>query len=796
MPSRITAIRTDKQRVSGFLLDNPISPGQSGGPVLDTSGMVVGVAVATPPGSDRKAMIPVGHLSEFMAAPGLEFALPPVPFESRTKPMTWTVRLTPPAPGGKLPADVSVAVTVTSHDGKPRIFAAKPAGNGVFKATIVPYLDVDLSVREKATSKFKSGAYARDHNVRAGSKIFRLSDLDYFTGGADPRVKTRKGLEIKGKLTGLGTVTQMFNNRSVTIDLDDEVRVTVLTQPLTVGSMPTPTIEALVEARRGSKVVAKTRQRAELAFGPRDLSISGYGGTTESNRSARSMAGDPLSRLDAKLKVGGLLDFDDQPSGADKTIRPPKAAVGGARIVPRTEGATAAPLALRLEGTISDVTVGGGGRYLLLSLGDSRKLAIFDVNEAAVVKTISLPSANAIVAAGATKFLIAMPDERQIELWDLGKLQREGDRHSSPVDVQIRAIALGYDSNGPALVSWVDRPPRNPVGQTWLSLIDLESLRVLRIESPGASGPSPHKGIQGVSPSGGAFQPTGLPGELSRLHFRASAGGALFGIWNSDSSPSGFQSLSIHGKRLTGTQEYGPFGQIVPAPDGRTILAGSAGRLDASGKPIGRVEAQPSTDPELTIPTVDPMYYLSIGGLSISYPDKRKASPAPGEVTASIHATADGSRLLTVYGLDEMAGQERTDFGIKNDLTTEKRFHLVPAAHLLVTIPPAGDCLVLRKLDVKAALDQVGGDYLIVAPPPALIASPGRTLEHLITARSRKGKITCTLVDGPQGMAISPEGKIVWAVPLELSSSEVKAVVSVADDSGQERFVPLLISIK
>jgi hypothetical protein len=115
---------------------------------------------------------------------------------------------------------------------------------------------------------------------------------------------------------------------------------------------------------------------------------------------------------------------------------------------------------------------------------------------------------------------------------------------------------------------------------------------------------------------------------------------------------------------------------------------------------------------------------------------------------------------------------------------------------LLVTIPPASDRLVLRKLDVEAALDQLGGDYLIVAPPPALTASPGRTLEHLIMARSRKGKITCTLVDGPQGMAISPEGKIVWTVPLELSSPEVKAVVSVADASGQERFVPLMITIK
>ncbi len=42
------------------------------------------------------------------------------------------------------------------------------------------------------------------------------------------------------------------------------------------------------------------------------------------------------------------------------------------------------------EGEISDVTVGGGGRYLILTLGDVHKVAVFDVNAAEFVKTISV----------------------------------------------------------------------------------------------------------------------------------------------------------------------------------------------------------------------------------------------------------------------------------------------------------------------------------------------------------------------------------------------------------------------
>ena len=57
------------------------------------------------------------------------------------------------------------------------------------------------------------------------------------------------------------------------------------------------------------------------------------------------------------------------------------------------------PLVRQLGGKISDVAVGGGGRYLLLLLKEEQKLAIFDANVADFVKTINLPSPNAMVAA-------------------------------------------------------------------------------------------------------------------------------------------------------------------------------------------------------------------------------------------------------------------------------------------------------------------------------------------------------------------------------------------------------------
>jgi hypothetical protein len=126
----------------------------------------------------------------------------------------------------------------------------------------------------------------------------------------------------------------------------------------------------------------------------------------------------------------------------------------------------------------------------------------------------------------------------------------------------------------------------------------------------------------------------------------------------------------------------------------------------------------------------------------------------------------------------------------------EKRFHLVPAANLLITIPFTNDRLVLRRLDIGKALDQLGGNYLIVTTPSNLYAGAGKMLVHQIEARAKAGGLRYALTQGPDGMTVSPDGKLSWLPPKGAADGEVvTAVVVVADSSGQERFHTLRIRV-
>src|SRR5207248_5103794 len=100
------------------------------------------------------------------------------------------------------------------------------------------------------------------------------------------------------------------------------------------------------------------------------------------------------------LRAPGPLALGRPPTGAPAGVgRPPGGAEAPVRLAPSKPPA---PLVyqphlpkgdkeeVRLTGTVSDVAVGGGGRYLILRLAGKKKLAVFDVQQGKVAKELPL----------------------------------------------------------------------------------------------------------------------------------------------------------------------------------------------------------------------------------------------------------------------------------------------------------------------------------------------------------------------------------------------------------------------
>src|SRR5262249_10724855 len=141
--------------------------------------------------------------------------------------------------------------------------------------------------------------------------------------------------------------------------------------------------------------------------------------------------------------------------------------------------------------------LGGGGRYLIFHLPKARKLAVFDVSEARIIKYLPLTEDKIFFAAGLEKLVVALPAKGVIERWSLTSFEREV-AIAAPFNQQIKMVMLGHGSNGPVIVN--------------NTILDLSTLKPL---------PNTFEG--------GGWDPSDMAARRV-----ASADGSTYGIWGNN----------------------------------------------------------------------------------------------------------------------------------------------------------------------------------------------------------------------------------------------------------------------
>jgi hypothetical protein len=173
------------------------------------------------------------------------------------------------------------------------------------------------------------------------------------------------------------------------------------------------------------------------------------------------------------------------------------------------------PSVRKLPAPVTDVAVGGAGRFLVLHLASLGKLAVFDVSSAEVVGYIPAKDDNARFAAGLEHVVVLLPGAGKMERWSLKTLEREV---AAPLAIQgaIKAAAMGCASTGPLLVHWGPVRDGNMCG---FAHVSVNTMKLVQSEIPLQT---PHM-VHLLTPQ-------------VLLHVRAAANGKVFGMWTTSHS--------------------------------------------------------------------------------------------------------------------------------------------------------------------------------------------------------------------------------------------------------------------
>src|SRR5262249_46356889 len=123
----ITALRRKAGKLSAIQLDASVNPGNSGGPVVDRKGNLIGIVESGIMGARLNFAIPVSVVREFLSSPALVLHNPDVTFADRSKSRQFEIDAYA-FDRGTLD-DLTVELALTESAGDTRTLAANRRGN-------------------------------------------------------------------------------------------------------------------------------------------------------------------------------------------------------------------------------------------------------------------------------------------------------------------------------------------------------------------------------------------------------------------------------------------------------------------------------------------------------------------------------------------------------------------------------------------------------------------------------------------------------------------------------------------
>lgn len=427
---KITAIRKDKKEIQLLQLDATLNPGNSGGPVIDNSGKVIGIVSFGVAGAGVNFAIPSEKLRRLLMKPDIEFNIPEIT-----------------AANYSVPKDVEVNLTPLFEE--------------------IPELSVEFWLKrgDSAAKKFQLGAKSLNkfQGTVAGepdtTKKWLRGELIFKQGKIEGKVQD-DSFKVDGKQLSLAQFSSLVTDESskkVELSMVDGTTRTVGIQDLPKLKVELGTFEVTVDVATVSKVTLEPEDsESKISY---IVIVKSKG--KEISRSTGS-------EMERASDIGSANNDQDVALGKSQ----PAAFKGAAKTIP-------------MPGSVTDAVYARGGQYLLVVLGVQKKLVVLNVSKASVEKILPLSSDDVVVVGTMNHIVVLDRKKNIIEKYGLDNYTRQL-AVKPPFAGVVKSMVAGSASNGPILVHRA--AGTDALANATFAVIDLAKFK----ELPVASGNTGH----------------------------------------------------------------------------------------------------------------------------------------------------------------------------------------------------------------------------------------------------------------------------------------------------------------
>ena len=263
----ITALRRKAGELSKIQLDASVNPGNSGGPVVDKDGKLIGIVESGMVMARLNFAIPVSRVREFLSGPALVLREPRLTFSGRTTPHRFEIDAY--AFDRRLLDDLSVELALTDSVNDTRTLEAKRIGERfVAEGPACPPGSLaprPVLVVHKGRGRIHSELPPGELSL--GSRRFPWADIDSLTRDGDEWVVSLlDGGRLAGKAIGLPSV-RFGVGRATRLATADRIEVRL-------NETPPTEVAYEIRAHRGRTVFTPIQGRIRIRGTPRGMTPS------------------------------------------------------------------------------------------------------------------------------------------------------------------------------------------------------------------------------------------------------------------------------------------------------------------------------------------------------------------------------------------------------------------------------------------------------------------------------------------------------------------------------------------